>query len=366
MLVLGRRPPRAPAPIACLMTNLPPPIGPPLGTEGRYEPVAYAQPSHPPPQLKPPPEPHPTLPIGAAIGAIVVLTASLLVSKYVLDSIVGFEWPVVIYVSILALVGYGPSVLWCLFASRRWGTANLGTDIGLTPRWSDLGWGPVVWLGAVGIQIAVAAVVIGFGIPIANNTDGISELQVDRTYVISIVITAVVAAPIVEEMVFRGVVMRGLRSRLAATLTVFLQAVLFGAAHIDPVRGAGNLGLVMVLSGVGLALGIGAYLLRRIGPAIVAHAIFNSVILALVLTGVAERLQDVFKTPRPRSGNRPKPRLRRVFGRQDNQKPDANVVWQDTKGWQRGRGCRSAGRRPTSLRQRFGPFQHDVDLLTVL
>ena len=33
-------------------------------------------------------------------------------------------------------------------------------------------------------------------------------------------------------------------------------------------------------------------LLRRIGPTIVAHAIFNGVVLLIVLTGVADRLQD--------------------------------------------------------------------------
>lgn len=284
--------PRLRSRVASLMTSLPPPTGPPLGAQRLDRPLRAPDTSRIRPQLKPGPAPHPTLPMAAAIGAIFVLTASLFASKYILDSIVGFQWPVVVYVAILALVGYGPSVFWCFLVSRRWGTGHLGQDIGLTPRWSDLGWGPLVWLGAVGIQVAVAAVVIGFGIPIANNTDGISELRVDRTYVVSIVITAVVAAPIVEEMVFRGVVMRGLRSRLAPILAVLLQAVLFGAAHIDPVRGAGNVGLSMVLAGVGLALGIGAYLLRRIGPAIVAHAIFNSVILALVLTGVAERLQD--------------------------------------------------------------------------
>lgn len=269
------------------MTSLPPPIGPPLGTQSQYQ--LGPQPR---PQLKPASDPLPTLPLIAAVGAILVLTASLVSSKYLLDVLVDFEWPVVVYVSILALVGYGPSVAWCLHASRRWGTGRLGPDIGLRPRWSDLGWGPVVWLGAVATQVAFAAIVIGFGIPIANNTDGISELQTDRTYVVSIVITAVVAAPIVEEMVFRGVVMRGLRSRMVAVLAVVLQAVLFGAAHIDPVRGVGNVGLFMVLSGVGLAFGTAAYLLRRIGPTILAHAIFNSVILVLVLTGVAERLQE--------------------------------------------------------------------------
>jgi hypothetical protein len=84
-------------------------------------------------------------------------------------------------------------------------------------------------------------------------------------------------------------VMRGLRARLGAMATVILQAVFFGAAHFDPVRGTGNIGLVMVLSSVGAAFGLGAYLLRRIGPTIVAHAIFNGVVLIIVLTGANDR-----------------------------------------------------------------------------
>ncbi len=186
-----------------------------------------------------------------------MLTVSLIVSKFVLEVLVDFGWPVLVYVVILATIGYGPSVLWCRSVSRRWGTGSLATDIGLEPRWADLGWGPVIWLAALGAQIAMAAVVVGLGVPISNNTDGITDLQTDRTYVVSIVITAVIAAPIVEEMVFRGVVLRGLRSRLPVLVAVVLQGVLFGGAHFDPVRGTGNLGLVMVLSGVGIAFGAG-------------------------------------------------------------------------------------------------------------
>lgn len=240
-------------------------------------------------------EPRPaasTLPVQAALGAMVVLTVSLIASKFVLEALVDFEWPLVVYVIILGTVGYGPSVVWCVHASRRWGTGRLGPDIGLQPRWSDLGWGPVIWLAALGCQLAVAALVVGLDVPISNNTDGITDLQVDRTYVVSIVITAVIAAPIVEEMVFRGVVLRGLRSRMRIVWAVLAQGVLFGCAHFDPVRGTGNLGLVMVLSGVGIAFGGAAALLRRIGPTIVAHAIFNGAVLLIVLTGVADRLQD--------------------------------------------------------------------------
>lgn len=221
-----------------------------------------------------------------------VLTASLIGSKYLLDAVVDFGWPVAVYVALLAAVGYGPSLWWCRYVSRRWGTGNLGRDIGLTPRFADLGWGPLVWLGAIGAQIAVGVVVLAFDIPVASNTEGISEMSADRTYIWALVISAVIAAPLVEEMVFRGVVMRGLRSRLPVVAAVILQGVLFGAAHADPVRGVGNVGLVLVLSGVGVAFGVAATLLRRIGPSVVAHAIFNGVVLVLLLTGVADRLQD--------------------------------------------------------------------------
>jgi membrane protease YdiL (CAAX protease family) len=233
-----------------------------------------------------------TLPVVAAVGAVSVLTVSLLGSKLLLDALVGFGWPVAVYVALLATVGYGPSLWWCRFASRRWGTGQLRADIGLTPRLSDLGWGPVIWLGAIVAQIAVGAVVIALDVPIVGNTEGIEELTADRTYVVSIVISAVVAAPIVEEMVFRGVVMRGLASRLPIVAVVVVQGLLFGAAHVDPVRGVGNVGLVLVLSGVGIAFGVAVALLGRIGPTMVAHAIFNAAVLLVVLTGVADRLDD--------------------------------------------------------------------------
>ena len=71
-----------------------------------------------------------------------------------------------------------------------------------------------------------------------------------------------------------------------------LQAVVFGAAHVDPVFGVGNVGLVMVLSGVGAVFGIAAYLLRRVGPTIVAHAIFNGMVMLIVLSGVADRVGE--------------------------------------------------------------------------
>ena len=48
----------------------------------------------------------PTLPVVAAVGAMLVLTASLVVSKFLLDIVIDFQWPIAAYVALLAVVGY--------------------------------------------------------------------------------------------------------------------------------------------------------------------------------------------------------------------------------------------------------------------
>lgn len=270
---------------------LPPPGLPPAGWYGdpfgqpgqRYydgrgwthHTASYAQPAA---------SPHPTLPIKAALGALAVLTASLLSARLLTANIVRFDLPIIVYVAILAVVAYGPSLWWCWYAAGRWGSGDRRGDLGLGLRWSDIGWGPVVWLAAVAGQIAMAAIVTVLQIPLSGNVEDVRDVDLDRTYVIVTAITAVVAAPIVEEIVFRAVILRGFLSRMPWVAAVGLQGLLFGAAHVGTASGAGNVGLALVLGAVGVVFGGAAYLLRRIGPTILAHALFNGVVLLVVLT----------------------------------------------------------------------------------
>jgi membrane protease YdiL (CAAX protease family) len=225
----------------------------------------------------------PTLPLPAALGAIAVTAVALIGSRFVLDALGRFQWPIIAYLALSVLLAYGPMLVYCLWASRRWGTGRLSRDAGFTVRWSDAGWGPVVWLAAFGAEIAVALFVLATRIPIRSNTEGIDDVSGERGVIIAVLISAVIAAPFIEELVFRGVILRGLASTLSAWLAVVVQGVLFGAAHSDASRGLGNIGLVLVLSSVGIVFGGAALLLRRIGPTIIAHAIFNGVVLLIVL-----------------------------------------------------------------------------------
>ena len=233
------------------------------------------------------PEEHPSLPLGAAIGALVVLVVSLLVGKALVDWLVRYDWPIIVYVVVLAVVGYGPSLAWGAYVRRRWGGHEL-RSLGWRFRWSDLGWGPLTWVAAIGVQIVLGAVVLIFDIPLSSNVESAADLDADRAYLVATLATAVIAAPVIEELVFRGLVLRGFLSRMVPAVAILLQGVLFGVAHVDPVRGWGNLGLALVLSGVGVVFGVAAYLTRRLGPSVIAHAIFNAVVLAIVLSGVLD------------------------------------------------------------------------------
>jgi uncharacterized protein len=231
------------------------------------------------------PQPHPTLPIRAAWGAVITLLVSLVSSRYLLRAIDRFDWPIVVYVAILAILGYVPALTWCWYASRRWGTGYFRADVGLTARWVDAGWGPLTWLACLLTQVVVAVLVVALKVPFTSNIRDVSNVHTDRGYIISLLVLAVVAAPIAEEIVFRGVVMRGLLSRNGAVAAVGIQGALFGLAHFDPIRGTGNIGLILVLGAVGCVLGGAAFLIRRIAPTMIAHAILNGVAMTLALSG---------------------------------------------------------------------------------
>jgi membrane protease YdiL (CAAX protease family) len=245
--------------------------------------------ARPAPPVVPPKPPHPRHGLPLAVGPLVVILVSLVVSRYILDGLAHFRWPVAVYVLLGGVAGYGPVVAFCWWGSRRWGTGSLRADSGLFIRGVDTGWGPVTWLCCLGAEVVVGVIVVVTGIPIVSNTEDIDSVGADRGYVIALLVLAVVAAPIVEEIVFRGVVMRGLLSHLGPVAAIATQGVVFGMCHFDPVRGSGNVGLIMILSSVGVVLGGAAYLFRRIGPTIIAHAILNALALTLTLTGWADR-----------------------------------------------------------------------------
>jgi len=288
--------------------SLPAPLGAPAGWypdpsgqpalryyDGYRWTAALARIAPPPPPPPPPVPEHPTLPFSVVVGAVAILAGSLVGSRVLLDALVQRHWPVPALMAISVVVGYGPSVGWLGFVSHRWGSGHPLSDLGVRVRWSDLGWGPLVWLCTLLSMGVTLAAVRAIGIPYRGNLDLDGHLlghgaglvaDVNRTAVVSLVVSAVVCAPVVEEAVFRGAVLRGLLSKMPTPGAIVLQGLMFGGAHFNPDFGRDSIGLIVVLSVTGIAFGVAAYLLRRIGPTIIAHAILNGVAIAVALAGL--------------------------------------------------------------------------------
>jgi uncharacterized protein len=109
-------------------------------------------------------------------------------------------------------------------------------------------------------------------------TGGLLETPLQLTLA---VIAAVVLAPVAEELLFRGLLHRGLRRRLRVVPATALSSVLFAVVHVD-VALSQPLALVgLTLVGVILAV---AY--ERTGSLIVPvviHAVHNAVTIAAVV-----------------------------------------------------------------------------------
>jgi len=92
-------------------------------------------------------------------------------------------------------------------------------------------------------------------------------------------VVVVAGAPLVEELFYRGLLLGALRKRgVGPVLASVLCGAVFAAMHLQPLQFLGLFVLGTVLSGLVLRTG-------RIGAAVVAHATFNAVTVALLAAG---------------------------------------------------------------------------------
>lgn len=284
----GRRPTLFPPPTGARAGWYPDPYGQPYARyyDGhRWSPYTAPLPPAPAPEVE-----HPSLPFPVVIGAVVILAASLIGSRLLLDTLIDRDWWVPILMAVSVVAGYAPSVAWLWYASRRWGSGRPLSDLGVSFRWVDLAWGPLIWLATIAAMGIVLNVVQAVDIPYRGNLDlSVSDMfgglvgDVNRTAVISLVVSAVICAPVVEEAIFRGAVLRGLLSKMPAAPAIVVQGVLFGSAHFNPDFGRDNIGLLLVLSVSGIGFGVASYLLRRIGPTMIAHAVMNGIAVSVAI-----------------------------------------------------------------------------------
>ncbi len=91
-----------------------------------------------------------------------------------------------------------------------------------------------------------------------------------------LVLLVVVCAPIVEELFYRGLVLRSMENAWGTGVAVVASSVLFGAVHLQLVQ-------LPALVAFGLVAAVLTVRTRRLGPAIWAHVGFNATTVAYLL-----------------------------------------------------------------------------------
>jgi len=171
------------------------------------------------------------------------------------------------------------AVLWRLIG-RRGGV--FGDALGLRTRDADRS----AILRSAGLVVGalvvtrVLATLYGLLTRVLGTTpDTSSVTRTFGTSTLGLVLAAlmlVVVGPFVEECVFRGALLRGLKARIRAWPAIVAQALLFAAFHR-------SWWLVVPITILGLALGWLAHSRRSLWPAIALHASYNALTFAAVV-----------------------------------------------------------------------------------
>jgi membrane protease YdiL (CAAX protease family) len=171
------------------------------------------------------------------------------------------------------------------------------------PRWAEIiGWpdrsGVVreLAIGAgLGILVRIAAGFVATGVvfllrdafdrPVSLPTQVSTNLT--GWGLVSFAIFAVVAAPVLEEFVFRGLLFRAVADRRGFWAGAIVSAVAFGAFHLlTPGNGLDVLALGIIHVGTGLGLAAIYRKRRNLLASIAGHAAFNLIAVVAIIAGL--------------------------------------------------------------------------------
>ncbi len=201
--------------------------------------------------------------------------------------------PSVVVVAALAIAGKGSGdtdtiplwavallqiPLWAVLAgvpiwvTSRKGRGSLRADFGFAFRPVDIGIGLVAGFGGqVVIGLALIPVYDLLGIDrddVGETARSLGDRVHDPLSFVSLFIVAVLAAAVLEELFYRGLVLGALRKRWGDGIAITASAVIFGLMHFQPVD-------TIALGLFGAILAWLAVRYGRLGPSICAHLAFN-------------------------------------------------------------------------------------------
>jgi membrane protease YdiL (CAAX protease family) len=183
-------------------------------------------------------------------------------------------------VALSSLSLWGPQVAMLVIVSRRFGSGSWVRDYGWSFSVRDL-WGVPLGLASQFVLVNLVMLPLRLLFPdrfsvedIERRARELSELATGGWFLL-LALLVVVGAPIVEELVYRGLIQGGLSPRIGVVRAVVFTAVMFTLVHLHPVEFPGLFAFALVLGWCRAKTG-------TLGLAIVTHVAFNAAGLSVV------------------------------------------------------------------------------------
>jgi membrane protease YdiL (CAAX protease family) len=175
------------------------------------------------------------------------------------------------------------------WTARHKGRGSLRADFGFEVKLADWWW----FLVGAGVQLAAAAVVLPLSELYGQRAD---QEIVDRARqasgmpLVLFALAVVILAPLTEELLFRGVLLRSLLRRTTPAWAIFITAAVFGAVH--PLLDPGSIGSVIALpaiTGIGFLASYQAWRTSSLSRPMLLHAGFNVVTAVTLVVEYVKR-----------------------------------------------------------------------------
>ena len=165
------------------------------------------------------------------------------------------------------------------FLVSKWKGRGVVADWRLTFKPIDpligLGTG-IMATGAAGLVAVVAATVINLGDQAADNTQFLRDAK-GSPWLYVLLVVAVIGAPLTEELLFRGLVLRAFEKRAGTLAAIVGSTALFTLLHSSGGGTAATIVLYSAIATVGAVLATVTVKVGRLWPAVFAHMVFNSI-----------------------------------------------------------------------------------------
>lgn len=218
-------------------------------------------------------------------GTLLTFVVPVLVASAVLvasgrQSLTGLSLTGVALLQIPLWAGLLGAPLWATYLR---GSRSLSTDFGLRMRWLDLPVGLAAGFATqLGLVVVIALVYPLLGIDpeqVGASAEELTASATDALGVVLLIAIVALAAPLFEELFYRGLWLRAVERRWGTGWAVATSSVIFGLIHFQ-------LYDLPALMGFGVVAALLTVRTGRLGPAIWAHVAFNLTAVVSLLLGL--------------------------------------------------------------------------------